>query len=147
MFSIDKTPFDLSKMTEMFGASDVTKMFEMPEMGAMSGNAMIDGPRKNVEAMMKAQQIASAGYQTIVEKQIAMMQDVFSGVQGQIADLSKTPTAADAATQQVKMAQKAYDGAIENLSELAGIAGKASTEAFTVIKDRVEASITELKTV
>ncbi len=145
MFSIDKTPFDLSKMTEMFGNSEFTKMFQMPEMGAMSGNAMIDGPRKNVEAMMKAQQIASTGYQTIVEKQIAMMQDVFSGMQGQISDLSKTPTAADAATQQVEMAQKACEGAMANLTELAEIAQKTNTEAFTVIKDRVEASMTELK--
>ncbi len=145
MFSIDKTPFDLSKMTEMFSNSDFTKMFEMPEMGAMSGNAMIDGPRKNVEAMIKAQQLASAGYQTIVEKQIAMMQDVFAGLQGQFADMSKAPSATEAATQQVEMAKKAYEGAMANMNEVAEIAQKANTEAFAVIKDRMEASFTELK--
>jgi len=145
MFTIDTTPFDLSKMTEMFGASDFTKMFDMPEMGAMSGNAMIDGPRKNVEAMMKAQEIATAGYQTIVEKQIAMMQNAFTGMQGQIADLSKTPYVADAGTQQVELAKKAYEGAMADLNELAEIAQKANVEAFAVIKDRVEASMNELK--
>ena len=145
MFSIDKIPFDLSKMTEMFSNSDFTKMFEMPEMGAMSGNAIIDGPRKNVEAMIKAQQLASAGYQTIVEKRIAMMQDVFAGLQGQFADMSKAPSATEAATQQVEMAKKAYEGAMANMNEVAEIAQKANTEAFAVIKDRMEASFTELK--
>lgn len=145
MFALDNTPFDLSKMTEMFDKSDLTKMFQMPEMGAMSGNAMIDGPRKNVEAMMKAQQVASAGYQTVVEKQFAMMQDVFAGMQGQIADMSKAPSATDAATQQVELAKKAYEGAMADLNELVEIAQKANTEAFTVIKDRVEESFSELK--
>lgn len=145
MFALDNTPFDLSKMTEMFDKSDFTKMFQMPEMGAMSGNAMIDGPRKNVEAMMKAQQVASAGYQTVVEKQFAMMQGVFAGMQGQIADMSKAPSATDAATQQVELAKKAYEGAMADLNELVEIAQKANTEAFTVIKDRVEESFSELK--
>lgn len=145
MFALDNTPFDLSKMTEMFDKSDLTKMFQMPEMGAMSGNAMIDGPRKNVEAMMKAQQVASAGYQTVVEKQFAMMQDAFAGMQGQIADMSKAPSATDAATQQVELAKKAYEGAMADLNQLVEIAQKANTEAFTVIKDRVEESFSELK--
>lgn len=145
MFALDNTPFDLSKMTEMFDKSDFTKMFQMPEMGAMSGKAMIDGPRKNVEAMMKAQQVASAGYQTVVEKQFAMIQDVFAGMQGQIADMSKAPSATDAATQQVELAKKAYEGAMADLNELVEIAQKANTEAFTVIKDRVEESFSELK--
>lgn len=145
MFALDNTPFDLSKMTEMFDKSDFTKMFQMPEMGAMSSNAMIDGPRKNVEAMMKAQQVASAGYQTVVEKQFAMMQDVFAGMQGQIADMSKAPSATDAATQQVELAKKAYEGAMADLNELVEIAQKANTEAFSVIKDRVEESFSELK--
>ncbi len=145
MFALDNTPFDLSKMTEMFDNAEFTKMFQMPEMGAMSGAAMIDGPRKNVEAMMKAQQVASAGYQTMVEKQIAMMQDAFAGMQGQIADMSKAPSATDAATQQVELAKKTYEGAMADLNEMVEIAQKANTEAFNVIKDRVEESFSELK--
>jgi len=145
MFALDNSPFDLSKMAEMFEASDLTKMFEMPEMGAFDGNALLDGQRKNVEAIMKAQQVASAGYQTIVEKQVAMMQDAFSGMQGQIAEMSKAPTATDVATNQVEAAKKAYEDVMANLNELAEIAQKANTEAFTVIKDRVEESFAELK--
>ncbi len=145
MFAFDNTPFDLNKMAEMVEASDFSKMFEMPEMGAFNGNALLDGQRKNVEAMMKAQQVASAGYQTILEKQVAMVQDVFSGMQGQFAELSKAPTATDAATAQVEAAKKVYEDAMANLNELAEIAQKANADAFAVIKDRVEASFTELK--
>lgn len=145
MFALDNTPFDLSKMTEMFDQSDFTKMFQLPEMGEMTGNALIDGPRKNVEAMMKAQQVASAGYQTVFEKQFAMMQEAFAGMQGQIAGMSNAPTATEAATQQVEVAKKAYEGAMADLNELVEMAQKANTEAFTVIKDRVEESISELK--
>ena len=145
MFALDHTPFDLSKMTEMFDNSDFSKMFQMPELGEMSGNAMIDGPRKNIEAIMKAQQVASAGYQTVFEKQFAMMQDAFAGMQGQIADMSKTPSVTDAATKQVEMAKKTYQGAMADLNELVEITQKANTEAFAVIKDRVEESFSELK--
>ena len=146
MFALDNTPFDLSKMAEMFEQNEFTKMFEMPEMGAMSGNALVDGPRKNIEAMMKAQQVASDGYQTVFEKQVSMMHDVFSGLQGQVAEMSKAPSATDVATQQVEAAKKAYEGAMANLNEMAEIAQKANTDAFAVIKDRVEESLTELKT-
>ncbi len=145
MFALDNSPFDLSKMAEMFEKNEFTKMFEMPEISAMNGNALVDGQRKNIEAMMKAQQVASAGYQTMFEKQVAMMQDIFAGMQGQIADLSKTPSVADAGTQQVELAKKAYEGAMADLNELAEIAQKANVEAFAVIKDRVEASMNELK--
>jgi len=146
MFALDNTPFDLSKMAEMFEQNEFIKMFEMPEMGAMSGNALVDGPRKNIEAMMKAQQVASDGYQTVFEKQVSMMQVVFSGLQGQVAEMSKAPSATDVATQQVEAAKKAYEGAMANLNEMAEIAQKANTDAFAVIKDRVEESLTELKT-
>lgn len=146
MFALDNTPFDLSKMAEMFEQNEFIKMFEMPEMGAMSGSALVDGPRKNIEAMMKAQQVASDGYQTVFEKQVSMMQDVFSGLQGQVAEMSKAPSATDVATQQVEAAKKAYEGAMANLNEMAEIAQKANTDAFAVIKDRVEESLTELKT-
>ena len=146
MFALDNTPFDLSKMAEMFEQNEFIKMFEMPEMGAMSGSALVDGPRKNIEAMMKTQQVASDGYQTVFEKQVSMMQDVFSGLQGQVAEMSKAPSATDVATQQVEAAKKAYEGAMANLNEMAEIAQKANTDAFAVIKDRVEESLTELKT-
>ncbi len=136
MFTLDNTPFDLSKMT---------KMFEMPEMGAMNGNALVEGQRKNIDAMMKAQQLTSAGCQTILEKQTAMMQDVIAGMQGQIADMAKAPSVTDAATSQVELAKKAYEDAMANLNELAEIAQKANTEAFAVIKNRVEESFSELK--
>ena len=145
MFALDNTPFDLAKMVEMFDASDVSKMFQMPELGEMSGNVLIDGPRKNVEAMMKAQQVASAGYQTVFEKQFAMMQDAFSGMQGQIADLSKAPSVTDAATKQVEIAKQAYEGAMADLNELVEIAQKANADAFAVIKGRVEEGFAELK--
>ncbi len=145
MFALDNSPFDLSKMAEMFEKNEFTKMFEMPEISAMNGNALVEGQRKNIEAMMKAQQVASAGYQTMFEKQVAMMQDVFAGMQGQMADLSKAPSATDAATSQVELAKKSYEDAMTNLNELAEIAQKANTEAFAVIKDRVEESFTELK--
>jgi len=145
MFALDNTPFDLSKMAEMFDASEFSKMFDMPELGAMNGNALFDGQRKNVDAMIQAQKVASAGYQSMFEKQVSMMQDLINGMQGQIADLSKAPSATDAATQQVELVKKSYEDAMANLNELAEIAQKANTEAFTVIKDRVEATFNELK--
>jgi len=145
MFALDNTPFDLSKIAKMMDGSDFSNMFQMPEMGAVDGASLMDGQRKNVEALMKAQQVAASGFQSMVEKQFAMMQDAVSGMQGQMADLSKAPSATDVATQQVELAKKAYEDALANLNELAEIAQKTNTEAFTVIKDRVEASFEEMK--
>lgn len=145
MFALDNTPFDLSKMTSMFDNAEFTKMFQMPEMGAMNGNALMDGQRKNAEAIMKAQQVASAGYQAIFEKQISLMQEAFTGMQSQIADMTTSPSSTDAATKQVDVAKKAYEDAMTNFNDMAEIAQKANVEALTVIKDRVEASFKEIK--
>lgn len=145
MFSLDNSPFDLSKMTTMIDNAEFAKMFEMPEMGAMNGEALFDGHSKNIEAMIKAQKVAATGYQAMFEKQVAMMQDVFNGMQGQVADMSKSESVTGAAVQQAELAKKTYEGAMANLNELAEMAQKANTEAFTVIKNRVEESLSEMK--
>ena len=145
MFALDNSLFDLSKIAKMMDDSDFSNMFQMSELGAVDGASLMESQRKNVEALMKAQQVAASGFQSTVEKQFAMMQDAVSGMQAQMADLSKAPSATDVATQQVELAKKVYEDALANLNELAEIAQKTNTEAFIVIKDRVEASFEEMK--
>ena len=134
-----KTPFDPA----MFG--DVTKMFDPAKFGEMDQNAFVEMQRKNFEALTTAHQIAMKGYQDIFEKQVAIFQDTMSAAQGRIAEMSKAPSATDAASTQAKLAQDAYEEALANINLLAEMAQKANTEAFEVVKARVEASVKEMQ--
>lgn len=142
MFNLENSPFDPSKFADMFKFDDMSKMFEMP---SFEGKGVMDAHQKNVEALTKAQEIATSGYQSLVEKQIAMAQDAMNDVQAQIAELSKAPSATDAVTKQTELMKAAYDKALANMNELAEMAQKTNTDAFGVLKGRIEASIEEFK--
>ena len=144
MFSSDNNPFDPSKFAEMFKTADMTKMFDVSAFKGMDAGALMDAQKKNMDAMMGAQQAAAAGYQDLFEKQIAIFQETMAAAQAQVAEMSKASNPADAAEKQAEMTRKAYETALANVTELAELAQKANTEAFTIMQDRIQATIDDM---
>lgn len=145
MFSAGANPFDPAKFTEMFTSMDPAKFFDVPSMKGFDQNALLAAQQRNMEALTKAQKAAAAGYQDLFEKQVAIFQETMTTAQKQISDLSKAEPGADAASKQAELTSKAFERAVANAQELAEAAQRANTEAYEIVRARIEASVDELK--
>ncbi|MGB0410433.1 MAG: phasin family protein [Pikeienuella sp.] len=146
MFNADNNPFDPAKMTEMMKSADFTKMFDLSQFKGLDQSALFDAQKKNMDALVAAQQAAAAGYQDLFQKQVTIFQDTISAAQAQVAELSASGSPTDAAAKQADLSKKAYETALANVNELTEAAQKANAEAFEIVKARVEASVKELQT-
>ena len=144
MFTSDNNPFDPANLTKMFGNFDPTKMFDASQFTGFDSGALMAAQQKNVDALVQAQQAAAAGYQDLFDKQTAIFQETLKAAQAQIAELSKSDGATDIAQKQAELTQKAYETAVANVTELSEMANKANSDAFEIVKARIEASVKEM---
>lgn len=145
MFNSDNNPFDPAKMVEMMKSADFTKMFDFSQFKGLDQSAMFDAQKKNMDALVAAQQAAAAGYQDLFQKQVTIFQATIAAAQEQIAELGNAGSPTDAAAKQAELTKKAYETALANVNELTEAAQKANAEAFEIVKARVEASVKELQ--
>lgn len=145
MFSAGANPFDPAKFTEMFTSMDPTKFFDLSSMKGFDKGALLAAQQKNMEALVTAQKAAAAGYQDLFEKQVVIFQETMKAAQSQIADLTKAEPGVDTASKQAELTSKAFERAVANAQELAEAAGRANTEAYEIVRARIEASVDELK--
>ena len=144
MFDKNMFPFDAEKFAEMFKTQDMTKMFEGMKLPGFDAQAMMETQKKNVEALVAANQAAAAGYQDFFKKQMAIFEETMHGAQAQIAAMGEGMSP-DAAAKQSELYKVAFEKALANMTELAEAAKKANEEAFAIVSARVKESIAELQ--
>lgn len=144
MFKPGANPFDPSKITEMFGSVDMKKFFDPSAMGGFDQSALFAAQKKNMEALVSAQKAAAAGYQDLFEKQVSVFQETMKAAQAQIADMTRAEPGAESAAKQAELTSKAFEKAVANAQELAESAHRANTEAYEIVRARIESSVKEL---
>ncbi len=144
MYEKSMFPFDAEKFAEMFKTQDMTKMFESMKMPGFDPQAMMETQKKNVEALVAANQAAAAGYQDFFKKQMAIFEETMQTAQAQVAAMGEGMSA-DGAAKQSELYKAAFEKALANMTELAEAAKKANEEAFAIVSARVKESIAELQ--
>lgn len=141
--------FDPEKFADMFKMPDFSKMFD-PKM--MEGfklpnfdpSMFMDSQKKNLEALIAANQAAMAGYQDFMKKQMAIFEETMAAAQSAMANVGDS-LGPDAAAKQAELYKTAFEKALANMTELAEAAKKANEEAFAIVSARVQESIAELQ--
>ena len=144
MFEKGMFPFDAEKMAEMFKMPDMNKMFEGFKMPGFDPSSMMESQKKNMEALVAANQAAVAGYQDFFKKQMAIFEETMAAAQTQMASMGDSMSA-DGAAKQADIYKAAFEKALANMTELAEAAKKANEEAFAIVSARVQESIAELQ--
>lgn len=144
MFEKGMFPFDAEKMAEMFKMPDMSKMFEGMKMPGFDMQAMMDSQKKNMEALVAANNAAMAGYQDFFKKQMAIFEETMAAAQEQMTHMGDS-MGPDGATKQAELYKVAFEKALANMTELAKAAKKANEEAFSIVSARVQESIAELQ--
>lgn len=144
MYEKGMFPFDADKMAEMFKAPDMNKLFESMNMPGVDAQAMIELQRRNMDALIAANQAAAAGYQDFFRKQVAIFEETMATAQAQIASMREN-AGPEGASKQAELYKAAFEKALANMTELAEAAKKANEEAFAIVSARVQESIAELQ--
>jgi len=143
----DKTfyGFEPEKFADMFKTADMTRFFEQARLPGFDIEAMMAAQKKNMDALVEANKIAAAGYQDLYKKQVAMFESAMADAQTQLSELKMDQFAPESASRQAEALKAAFDKALADMNELVELARKTNTDAFEVVKTRVEESVDELK--
>jgi phasin family protein len=137
--------FDADKMTEMFKAADMTKFFENARMPAFDMEALTAAQQKNMEALIEANKAAAAGYQEVFKRQVSLFEETMADLQKQMSEMKMDQLTSEGGQRQMELMKESFDKALANLTELGETAQKANSEAFEIVRGRMQDSVEELK--
>jgi hypothetical protein len=118
---------------------DITKFAKQFKLPGLDFDAVLQGRRDDVEALLEVGRIAQGGARSLTQKQAEMLRASVEDLRNVLGAQARTEGAPFEAAQQV--AQKA----ISDVAELAQIALKTHSDAFDTVRKRAQKDIEELK--
>ena len=106
---------------------------------------IMESQKKNFEALIKANQKAAEGYQTLMHRQSEILSETIQSIQASAADLMRANDGRDLPKMQAEVVEKTIGQALNHMKELAELAISANGDAFKVIQDRAKESIAEMQ--
>lgn len=110
---------------------DFTKMLGQFKIPGVDFAAIIERERKNIEALAAANKVAFEGWQALVRRQSEILQE---SMKQAMADASQE----NAVSKRAELANERFQGALNNMRELAEMATKSQKDAFDIVRKRVE---------
>ena len=110
---------------------DFTKMLSQFRIPGVDFAAIVERERTNIEALTAANKIAFEGWQALIRRQSEILQEAMKQAG---ADASQQ----DALQKRADLAKERFEGALNNMRELAEMATKSQKDAFDVVLTRVE---------
>jgi phasin family protein len=123
---------------------EFTRMLEQFRLPGFDVPAIMEARRKDVEALVAANQAALHGMQTLAQKQAEMLRSTLAELQalaGQMGTAGGAPS-----MQTAELVQQTLHKALADLQQLAQAAYQSQAESYAVIAKRVEENVQELKT-
>ena len=125
-----------------FGNLD--KLLEQFKVPGVDVGAIFESRRKDMEAVVAANQAAAAAMQQIAAKQTEILTQALQAAQEGALKLAQGVGGAVDPVKQAELTRKAYEKALGDIKELADIAQNAQTTAMAGITARAQQSAQEL---
>jgi phasin family protein len=145
MFDPKTFQFDVEKMQEFFKTNEFTRQFANLKMPGVDPEAIVEAQKKNMDALVAANQAAAAGYQDLFKKQVAIFEETMAEAQKHLKGFDSTKLDADAARKQADLAKAAFEKALANMQALAESAQKANSDAYEIVSARIKESLAEIR--
>jgi hypothetical protein len=128
--------------TNPFGNLDeLVKQFKVP---GVDVSAIIESRRKDMDAVIAANQATAAAMQQVAMKQTEILTQALQAAQDNALKLAKGVGGVIDPAKQAELTRKAYEKALADIKEVGEIAQKAQTAAMTGITARAQQSAQEL---
>jgi phasin family protein len=124
---------------------DVSKAFGDFRFPHFDADAIVAAQRKNVEALMQANQLAVEGVRAIAERQAEIMQQTLGQASSLLREWTQPDAPIEKLAKNVEVARQAFENTVANVRELNHIRAKASEDVFNVIARRVSHGLDEVR--
>jgi len=117
------------------------RLQNLPLAGA--AGAIVESGRKDLQALVKANEKSYEGLQAVVQRQTEMLKTSIEEWQGTMKGLSaKDPREGFAKLD--AMGKAAFKQALDDIRELSEMAAKSQADAFEVVRDRIRSNVDEV---
>ena len=123
---------------------EIAKTVEQFRLPGLNVGALVEGRRKDIEALAEANRIALSGMQELARKQGEILQATLRELQALVQE-ARTGLAHDP-TRFGDLVQQSLQETFANMRDLAELARKSQTDAFRVVGERMQRNIEELRT-
>jgi phasin family protein len=121
---------------------DLNKMMDQLKLPNIDLQAIMEGRRKDLEAIVKANEVALNGIKSVADKQAEMLQTVLGEIGTKLKSMAQDGNPSAKATE---MAQQTIEKALGAMRTLAEANGQSQAQVLDVINTRVQQSIDEIR--
>ncbi len=134
-------------MTQAQSAFDeFTRMFSTVRMPAVpDSEALLAAHKRNIEALTQANRVAMEGAQAVARRHMEIMQQSLAELGENMRTLTVAQAPQERASTQAELLRRAYERAVANTQELAGLIQGANNEAIGLLNHRVTEAMAEMK--
>ena len=124
---------------------DFQSMFNNAKIPSFDVDAIIVAQKKNIEAIVGANQTVTEGFRAITKRQLEVAHTMVQYTGGRMADLMGDTAPEERMAKQAELVKSGIEQAAQSMREVSEVLGKAQTEAFALIKRRMDESLDEIK--
>ena len=123
---------------------DLTKMLEQFKLPGVDTKEIMEARRKDIEALVQANQAAYEGMQALADKQAELLKQAMQDIQFAVKGAAGGVGVGDPG-KQGELARKAYEKVLGDAKDLAEIARKSQADAMASITKRGTEHLDEVK--
>ncbi len=117
------------------------RLQNLPLAGA--AGAIVEGGRKDLQALMQANEKSYQGLQAVVQRQTEMLKTSIQDWQGTVKGMSGSDPRENLAKLDA-MGKAAFKQALDDMRELSEMAAKSQAEAFDLVRKRISDNVDEV---
>lgn len=107
--------------------------------------AVLEGYRRNIEVLTRANQVAWEGAQLFARRQAEIIQENMAELSEALSSIAFAGSAEQRAARQVEWVRRAYERAVNNARELGEILQRSSGEALDLLNRRFMEAMEEMQ--
>jgi phasin family protein len=106
---------------------------------------LVDMNLKNIDALGRSAQVAGEGAKALAEKQREIVETAFRETSAMVRDFKPPGNPQEILAKQSEYARKAFEITMQNTKDVAELTKKTSTDATSILRDRLRDSLAELR--
>ena len=106
---------------------------------------LIDLQLKNIDAITQSAHVAGEGAKTLAAKQREIIDAAFKQTSDMVREFHPTGDPQEILAKQKDYAKKAFELTMQNTRDLADLAKKTTSDATTIVQERLRSSLAELR--
>jgi phasin family protein len=135
----------MAKSPFPYDMTDFTKIMSEYKIPGVDWQEVIASQQKNLQALAKANQVLVEGAQAVMRREIEILQKTMAEVAESSKELMQQGDPQAQASKRLELAKASFEAAVQNMRELAEVAGRSNREALDVINQRALESFEEIK--